>query len=104
MVEVATAAVWQGERLIPFANTGQLSRQGGETVSDEMDDLAFALDTTLDAKLARRKDHAPRITRRCFSSSFGQMTRLARPIPLARPSAWPCAACGGRWSGAFRLQ
>jgi hypothetical protein len=51
-MEFVPTPVWQREGSIALANTGQIRRQVGEAMRDEMHNFAFTLDAAVDA------DHA----------------------------------------------
>src|ERR1700730_2633028 len=57
VVELVAAAVRQRERDVSIANARQRVRQIGQPMSDEMDDLARALDAAVDRHHPCRKDH-----------------------------------------------
>ena len=50
MMEFIAASMWKRKSGVAIANTRQRWRQVGEVLGDEMHDLAFALDTAVEAR------------------------------------------------------
>lgn len=55
-MEFVATHVWQREGCVPLADAGQIGRQVGEPMGDEMHHLTFALDATVDPDHAGRQD------------------------------------------------
>lgn len=75
MIEFVPVAVRQWENRVPVADAGKLGQQVGQTLRDEMNDLALPLYAATHGIHVGRQDGLA-----VSSKTFCQTTRLAMPL------------------------